>query len=351
MNDLLQTQDFDDAGAEPVEALPVMQTLGSLVGAVGPDLAARMRSNARRLPGAYAPNSLRSLRADSIVWATYCLERGRPPLPTSVDDIEGFLRSRIALGRKKATLQHYLATLALLHELAALPNPMDTLDGKLMWKQISRGYKGQRQRHAKGLNEDAVDQLQAQLDASRPLDARDDALLSVAYETMCRQSELVSFCVEDLEFELDGTALLYLAHSKTDQDKEGAVIALSAETADKLRTWLAIAGIKTGALFRSVPRSTKPDRFDRPLSDRDVARIFKKRAGLAGLDPTRISGHSTRIGAAQDLLANGATTAEIAQSGRWKSEKQPIHYTKDLSAKRTAMARMRARRNATPPQS
>jgi hypothetical protein len=36
---------------------------------------------------------------------------------------------------------------------------------------------------------------------------------------------------------------------------------LSADTTPRLRHWLAIAGITEGALFRSTPRSNKPDRF------------------------------------------------------------------------------------------
>ena len=61
-------------------------------------------------------------------------------------------------------------------------------------------------------------------------------------------------------------------------------------------------------------------------------------AGLA-IDP---SGHSTRIGAAQDMTAAGLGTAEIQQAGRWKSATMVSRYTENQQARRGASARLAA---------
>lgn len=103
---------------------------------------------------------------------------------------------------------------------------------------------------------------------------------------------------------------------------------------------MAASGVTDGPIFRSTPRSNKADRYDTALSDRDVARIFKQRALGAALDPERISGHSTRVGAAQDLLAANFSAAEIMRQGRWKSERMIVRYGESLSAGRGAMARL-----------
>jgi hypothetical protein len=58
----------------------------------------------------------------------------------------------------------------------------------------------------------------------------------------------------------------------------------------------------------------------------------------AGLDPAAISGHSARVGMAQDLVAGGADLPAVMQAGRWKSPTMPARYAERLLAKRGAMA-------------
>jgi integrase len=50
--------------------------------------------------------------------------------------------------------------------------------------------------------------------------------------------------------------------------------------------------------------------------------LVKQAAKLAGLAPDEVgefSGHSMRVGAAQDLLRRGFDTAAIMRAGGWKS--------------------------------
>lgn len=53
---------------------------------------------------------------------------------------------------------------------------------------------------------------------------------------------------------------------------------------------------------------------------------------------TRFSAHSTRLGAAQDAKAAGASTGAIQQAGGWKSERMVGRYTEKLAAKESAAA-------------
>jgi hypothetical protein len=82
-----------------------------------------------------------------------------------------------------------------------------------------------------------------------------------------------------------------------------------------------------------------------PLTDHEVARIFKRLAGpMADLDAADIAGHSTRIGAAHDLVEAGFDVAAIANAGGWKSLMMPNYYTRELRAKQSAMAQWIGRR-------
>ncbi len=325
---------------DPVITEPRDQAVAELLAQTPDALVERLRALADDLKLAYAPNTLRTWRADWRVWIEYCTRHQEPALPVTLPVLRGFLLDRIAAGRKRATCEHYLATLTVVHRLAGLPSPMDAVDAKLMWRGLRREHLSARQRQAKGLTLADVEAIVATLDLTQPRDQRDAALISGSFEGMFRRSELVALRIEDLAREADGSGRIFLAHSKTDQEGAGVLQYLSPETMERVQRWIDTAGLIDGPIFRSTPRSNRADRYDTPLSDRDVARIFKARALAAGLDAERISGHSTRVGAAQDLLAANFSGAEIMRQGRWKSERMIVRYGESLSAGRGAMARL-----------
>jgi hypothetical protein len=58
-----------------------------------------------------------------------------------------------------------------------------------------------------------------------------------------------------------------------------------------------------------------------------------------------ISGHSTRVGCAQDMAALGIELAAIMQAGRWATPEMVGRYTERLVAKRGAAAKLAALQN------
>lgn len=300
----------------------------------------RLRALAADFGQAYAPNTLRAWAADWRVWTAFCARNGYAVLPAPVDALRTFLQDAIASGRKRATLDRYLSTLACVHRLAEQPWPLDAMAGRLMWKALRRQLPA-RQDQAAGLTIDRIEAVIAALDERELRDVRDAALLALAYETMARASELVAMQVGDLSPDSDGSARVLIVRSKTDQEGEGALLYLSAETRQRVERWISSAGLEDGPLFRSVPRSRKP-KAGGALFERDVSRIFKRRVGTAGLDVAGVSAHSTRVGPAQDLLAAGYGLPEIQQQGRWKSPGMVLRYGERIAAGRSAMARFKA---------
>ena len=53
----------------------------------------------------------------------------------------------------------------------------------------------------------------------------------------------------------------------------------------------------------------------------------------------RVSGHSTRVGAAQDLAPLDIDLAAITQAGGWKSPRTPLQYAEKINAARSGMVR------------
>ena len=136
----------------------------------------------------------------------------------------------------------------------------------------------------------------------------------------------------------DGTARINIRRSKTDQRGQGAVQYLRAATARRLRRWIVAGGIGSGALVRAVDRWGRVSA--RGLGPDSVRAAIKRRAKEAGIEG-RVSGHSLRIGSAQELAERGASLAELQKEGRWKDPSMPALYIRNQEASRGAVARLR----------
>ena len=74
-----------------------------------------------------------------------------------------------------------------------------------------------------------------------------------------------------------------------------------------------------------------------------IFRIFKAMAANAGLSEdvvAKLSGHSTRAGAAQDMVAAGLEVTEVMQAGGWKTPVMVARYSEHLQARRGAAAKL-----------
>ena len=77
-----------------------------------------------------------------------------------------------------------------------------------------------------------------------------------------------------------------------------------------------------------------------------VSRIIKRRALAAAIDMVMvadISGHSARVGAAQDMVSAGLGVSEIMQCGGWKSPSMVARYSEAQLARRGAMSKLAAK--------
>jgi integrase len=225
---------------------------------------------------------------------------------------------------------------------------------------LGRPNNGNLKKQAGELGKDDVASILATLGESLH-DLRDAALLTVASDTLLREAELVAVCVEHFQpNRATGHWTLWVPFSKTNQDGEEADYRyVDASTMARVRAWQAAAGIDEGLLFRPIggrPRQAEQASATESaaglpapivaLKPREVARIFRRRAMAAGLAHAgTISGHSTRIGTANDLINNGATTAQIQNAGNWKSAEMVNAYTRRSQAGSNAVALLRQRQS------
>jgi integrase len=287
--------------------------------------------------GAYSPNTLRAQKADGAIFQVFCEGRGESYLPASPGTIREFIDDRVKAGKKPATIKRYVATIARVHVAAKLLNPCSSEAVRLGLKKMGRETSArQDQAHPLGWKEikEFIESAGEGLRADR-----ERALLCVAYETLARRGELVALEVRDIDFHPDGTGQALIRRGKTDSDGQGRVAYLSRETCRWLKIWLNHGKIDEGAVFR---RLIGRKEIGGHLNPGSIGPIFKRVAVWIGM-PARfvaqVSGHSTRVGATQDLAALDIDLAAITQAGGWKSTRMPLLYAEKINAARSGMAR------------
>jgi integrase/recombinase XerD len=269
-----------------------------------------------RLEGAYADATLRSYRADMEVFEAWCLRNKRRPLPASPETVAAFITEQ-AEKRANATIKRRLAAIRKVHRLLRLESPAGDEEVLLALRRAFR-KRPSRQRQALGLTRDLRDKLIAVCPQTIH-GLRDRAMIAVGYDTLCRRSELVALRVEDLQKTSRGAISILIRRSKNDQYGEGRVTYLSVETMRILGAWLKAAEIKKGYVFRSLINDRVSEAALHPIN---VNRILKRTARSGGFSEAEIcalSGHSMRVGAAQDMIADGLGILPIMRAGGWRS--------------------------------
>ena len=286
--------------------------------------------------GALSANTERAVRSDLAIYFAWCTERGVSALPAHAQTIAAFIDDRARV-RAPATVRRYVSSVAAAHRTLGLERTARSEPVRRALQRMHRGT-GRRQEQAKGLTWAFRERLlNAAGDAL--IDTRNRALLAVAYDTLLRRGELVALEVRDIVEEPDAAATVLVRRSKTDPEGRGATVYVARDSMALVHVWLERSGVCEGKVFRSLSRGVLGDGLDAA----HVARIFKRMAREADLPAElvdRISGHSTRVGAAQDMVAEGISMAAILNAGRWKTTAMVNRYGERLLARRSGSAQL-----------
>ena len=275
------------------------------------------------IDGAYAPNTIRAYRADMQEFIRYCEGAGVCALPANPMDVANFLTHSATIGIKASTIKRKESSISAIHRLSCLEDPTKHPEVRIAMRKVNRKL-GTRFSQAHPIDRAMFEEMLACC-GNDLRGKRDRLLLRLAFETMRRRSELVSLRVEDWIPLPNGESQILLRASKTDQTGFGIPIRLSRECSQTIDDWLRAAKLGDGNLLHGVKGSSVTD----GLNSGQVCRIFKKLARRAGLQSSlasRISGHSTRIGGAQELLRDGVSIAQIMAKVGWTKVDTVMRY-------------------------
>lgn len=283
-----------------------------------------------RCSGAYSPSTLRGYAADLRSFEAWCTARSQDWLPASAGTVAAYIDDAVD-ALSAATLRRRLASIGFAHRMSDMPSPIKESDVRLAIRRAVR-RKNRRPAQSKALTSAIRDQIvQGQPNSSAGL--RDAALISVGYDTLCRSAELASMRVAHLRRDDDGQWNVLITRSKSDQAGDGRVAWLSPETIGLLERWLAVAEIKDGPVFRALHLGRVSEQA---LDTSSIRRLIKRAAARAGVstgERAKLSGHSMRVGAAQDMLVAGFDTVAIMQAGGWKSTAVLLRYVENASTR------------------
>ena len=283
-----------------------------------------IRDVLNKLKGAYATNTLKSYYADARSFVDWCGERNVEPFPLKSEVLCAYVEC-LQVNFAYSSICRRISSIRRINKLMGFEDQTKTEDVYLAIRRLKRS-KCMEQRQAVGINHDIlIKMIDAQHDTLAG--TRNRALLSLGYDFLARRSELVAIRSDDLQFTSDGALKGMIRKSKTDQYGKGRLVFGSERSANLVRKWLRLRPKEIQPVFCAIKHGKCEDRA---ICDRNVNDIIKR--GVVKVkrcerpSDLEVSGHSLRVGAAQDLLIKGYDLAAIMRAGGWSDPSTVSRY-------------------------
>ncbi|WP_168195932.1 tyrosine-type recombinase/integrase [Nissabacter sp. SGAir0207] len=304
---------------------------------------------------AFAKNTWDQMLSVLRSWARWCDERGKVWLPADYDDVRDYLfYLKEELGRATSTVAQHKTMINKIHAEAGLLRPDDVRSVDRGMRKIRRTsvLKGEMIGQAIPLHREELLKVAAAWESNTRLyQRRNLAFIGISYITLLRIAEISRLRVRDVTFSPDGTAILLVKHTKTIIDGYGVIKKLAPIVTEWLVNWLEMSGLADqpdAFVFCGVDRYNKLRQTKNPLTHRAIEKIFSDAwSALYGTQDGKSTkryrtwtGHSPRVGAAQDMAKSGASLPQIMHEGTWKTPKQVMGYIRHLEADNSIMLRM-----------
>ena len=324
---------------DPVPDDPVSGDRGpglELAGAAVPALLAALDESGRFFDrAARSESTWRAYRSDCEDFVRWCERVGLGALPASEETTARYLTYLADLGRKPATLSRRLASISVAHQMAGYASPAQSYVARERLAGIRRSVGVAQRQASPAMTPEIRKMVRALPDGLHG--RRDRLVILLGFAAALRRSELAGLDVEDIRWVSEGMEVT-IRRSKTDQEAEGAVVAVPygshVETCPlrALGAWLDATGLVEGPLIRGISRDTTVAieyRLGRRLSPEGINRVVARAARRAGLDPSGVwTGHSLRAGLATSAAKAGVPDRVIMATTRHRSRSSLDRYVR-----------------------
>jgi len=250
-------------------------------------------------------------------WLAYCAGSGQSALPATAEGLADYLSAEASAGAAPGTLQVRLSAIGSMHRARKLDDPTKSEGIRLLMSGIRRAH-GVAQRKAAPVTRDRLRAFVGMWTTRTLTGLRNRAMLLAGFAGAMRESELAKIEVQDIQWQDDGSAMILIRKSKTDQEGRGILKPLPYVEfspycpASAMRSWLTAAGIESGPVWRRIWKGggkVGPN----AIHPHTVYQLVKDAAERAGLDPAIFSGHSLRAGFATQYGLDGGPPADGMQ--------------------------------------
>ena len=267
---------------------------------------------------------MKSYYADARAFVDWCRKRNIAPFPIRSETLCSYIEC-LQQNAAYSSIRRRVSSLRRLNRILGFEDRTRTEEVYLAIRRLKRS-KCLEQRQAVGINHDIlVKMIDAQPDTLAG--TRNRAMLSLGYDFLARRSELIAIRSDDLKFTPDGALKGMIRKSKTDQYGRGRLVFGSERSANLVRKWLRLKPAEIQPVFCAINHGKCEDRA---ICDRNVNDIIKRSVVKVKRcerpSDLEVSGHSLRVGAAQDLLVRGYDLAAIMRASGWSDPSTVSRY-------------------------
>jgi len=276
----------------------------------------------KNLKNSKSINTLRAYKADYKDFTLFCVKHGFKSMPTEPKIISLYL-TNLSQTSKFSTLKRRLASISVIHKLSGhyidTKHPMIT-ENLMGIKRVNGSYQTAKKPLLVNESKSIIKVIDEEKKEINKIKNR--AIILIGFAGGFRRSELVDVEFDDIDFVPEGVKI-FIKRSKTDQSGEGMTKGIPYFSNTNycpvlaLKNWLNKSKIKSGKIFN--------------MSDKSVALVIKKYAGLAGLDSSKYSGHSLRSGFATSAAELGAEERSIMAMTGHKTTQMVRRYIQEAN--------------------
>lgn len=364
---------------------PAQCLMGMQVG-LHPEVLSRLNHDGLDNLEAYLSNSadstINSFRFDTIRWVAWAETNDVDPLAPNARQVRDYAKD-VEPGLKPASVKRMISNVGVL--TSKIAGGVNHTGSMLVTSEMKRQRRNKGSAHKQAapirqkgnlIDLDApamafsIERMLLVLEEDNSLwAARSRLLLSLGGDTGRRGGEYRAAKMGDLR-PMDNTGgggVFFVPQSKTDQSGMGMTKFASVRTMRYYDEYRAVLKANGGDIQSAAPLFAPVDRWDVPRCSRGKAGTALTTKGLIeiirqivrrvlpvvlrGSNETidveetarGVSGHSFRVGMAQDLVTSGESMVAICTEGGWQTPSMPVLYTRNIAAHLGAAARLAKR--------